>query len=244
MFELKIYNFALTWVEQTLDTVCFDYIRRWKELPVSACVKEFYSLNRIRGGMGRSSLKFLSEKLRLSNRYTLKNSKDEDVKKVWVESSGKFIESDVLLQNNASLKTAKAQLCKAQQDKNWSHIISLKIQGQSLQEVICSISRQNITLWSRFIENSSSLIYNFACKSVSQVLPTAANLVRWKITTDSSCPLCKNDQPQTNKHVLANCSSPIALSRYTNRHNEVLQLIMVELCDLEKPLYRSRFEHS
>ena len=44
LFELKVYNFAKTWIQQTLDSLCFRYIRRWKELLISACLKELYAL--------------------------------------------------------------------------------------------------------------------------------------------------------------------------------------------------------
>lgn len=46
--------------------------------------------------------------------------------------------------------------------------------------------------------------------------------MRWKRALDPSCPLCAKGRSQTNKHVLSNCDSPIALERYTGRHNKVL----------------------
>ena len=54
-------------------------------------------------------------------------------------------------------------------------------------------------------------------------LPTLANLKRWGRSVDDKCPLCSNIQ--TNKHVLSNCGSKAALSRYTERHNNVLGLL-------------------
>ncbi len=57
-------------------------------------------------------------------------------------------------------------------------------------------------------------------------LPTLHNLMLWKLWNCSPtnlCPKCGKDQ--TNKHVLSNCSSPDALAQYTDRHNQVLELI-------------------
>ena len=54
-------------------------------------------------------------------------------------------------------------------------------------------------------------------------LPTLHNLKVWNCSITSSCPKCGLDQ--INKHVLSNCSSPDALSRYTDRHNRILELI-------------------
>src|SRR6267154_2748920 len=54
-------------------------------------------------------------------------------------------------------------------------------------------------------------------------LPTLHNLKIWNCSSTNSCPHCGCDQ--TNKHVLSNCRSPDALTRYTARHNNVLQKI-------------------
>src|SRR6218665_398654 len=68
-------------------------------------------------------------------------------------------------------------------------------------------------------------VYNFERKALQQQLPTAANLARWKKTSDSSCQLCNSGKPQTNKHVLSNCSSLAALERYKRRHNGILETL-------------------
>ena len=57
------------------------------------------------------------------------------------------------------------------------------------------------------------------------MLPTASTLVRWQRQSDPSCPLCKSGI-QTNKHVISNCPSSVALNRYTARHNNVLMLLI------------------
>ena len=43
--------------------------------------------------------------------------------------------------------------------------------------------------------------------------------------TDAKCTLCASGMSQTNKHVISNCSAPIALQRYTKRHDDVLRLV-------------------
>jgi hypothetical protein len=79
------------------------------------------------------------------------------------------------------------------------------------------------------VERLNGTIFNFAHKALLQVLPTASNLARRRKTDDPNCPLCKKCCPQTNKHVLANCSAPAALQSYTTRHNEILQIIVMWL---------------
>lgn len=85
------------------------------------------------------------------------------------------------------------------------------------------------------IERSSSTIYNFTHKALLQVLPTASNLFRWKKVTGPQCQLCKKGLSQTNKHVLSNCPAPVALQRFTGRHNEVLQIIIIWLKGVISP---------
>src|SRR6218665_1515331 len=60
---------------------------------------------------------------------------------------------------------------------------------------------------------------------MQQRLPTAANLAFWKKTPDTSCQLCNSGKPQTNKHVLSNCSWLAALERYKRRHNGILETL-------------------
>ena len=68
-----------------------------------------------------------------------------------------------------------------------------------------------------------SHIFNFARKALIQQLPTASNLHRWKKIDKPECCLC--NKIQSNKHVLANCSASVCLERYTDRHNNILQLL-------------------
>jgi hypothetical protein len=56
LFELKTYNFSISWIEQSLDALCFRFVRKWKQLPISACLKELYALERQRGGMNFSTI--------------------------------------------------------------------------------------------------------------------------------------------------------------------------------------------
>ena len=58
---------------------------------------------------------------------------------------------------------------------------------------------------------------------MQQQLPTLSNLVKWGKATNNQCPLCS--LPQTNKHVLSNCSNNNVLTRFTTRHDKILEII-------------------
>jgi hypothetical protein len=66
-------------------------------------------------------------------------------------------------------------------------------------------------------------LFCFARKGLQQQLASMSNLCRWGKSTSSTCPLCKN--VQTNKHILSNCSAPVALRRYKLRHDAVLYIL-------------------
>src|SRR6218665_3702015 len=97
----------------------------------------------------------------------------------------------------------------------------LECQGILSKTVVQSVKKANIITWSNTHRPTimPEPVYNFARKAMQPQLPTAANLARWKKTSDSSCQLCNSGKPQTNKHVLSNCSSLAALERYKRRHN-------------------------
>ena len=119
-----------------------------------------------------------------------------------------------------------------------THFYGLQSHGVSAQTVAASIKKSKIVAWCNCIGSLSETLHNFARKALQLQLPTASNLCKWKRITDPNCSLCKQGVPQTNKHVLSHCSAPIALERYTTRHNHILKLlaewIMREISDQQK----------
>ena len=62
---------------------------------------------------------------------------------------------------------------------------------------------------------------SFLIRSVYDILPSNANLVRWVKKEDPTCPLCQCRQ--TTEHVLSSCKIALSQGRYTWRHNRVPQ---------------------
>ena len=104
------------------------------------------------------------------------------------------------------------------------HITSLNIQGRLISSIVQILSKASIAHWAREIEKLPASVFIFVRKALQQQLPTASNLVRWGKAQDDSCQLC--GQKQSNLHVLSNCSSPAALSRYKDRHDTILELLV------------------
>jgi len=229
MFEIKLYDFPTTWVEQKLDALCIRHMRVWLEMPVSACVGEISSLPKKMGGLGISSIKSLAQKLCLTKRHALRASASADVREIWTDTASQHVVTDQLIVSHDSLTAATKALALDQQQKAANHLFGLQLQGALAKSLSESVSGKNIELWVTTLNNISPRLFNFARKAFLQVLPTAANLKRWGRAQDPSCPLCASGQPQTNKHVLSNCSCATALHRYTVRHNSVLSLLIAWL---------------
>jgi hypothetical protein len=223
-FELRLYQFGATWIDLNLDSKTTRHVRGWLEMPISSCVKEMMSLPTHKGGLAIPLLKNIAAQMQLQKRNTLKNSSSHDINHLWSDSSLKHISSDALLVNN-TFPAATKSLKSIQVKQAEEHYHSLGVQGAATRTITDNIPKSSISTWASNLETLQGPLHNFAMKALQQQLPTLANLAKWKRVTDPFCPLCNQSSPQTNKHVLSNCSSPTALSRYTDRHNAVLEAI-------------------
>ena len=221
--ELKLYSFGETWIIQRLDSMCAEHIREWLRMPVSSCIKEFSSLPKNRGGLGIPSIADLYRKLILVKRSALKNSTQPEIRQIWSDTTDHNINTDTRLFEDIEFAEARRKLHNDLNTKAEVHIRSLVCQGELARCVSENISKSGVEQWSRSLESLPDYLFRFVRKAFQQQLPTASNLKRWNRIDDPSCALCRKSIPQTNKHVLSNCSA--ALNRYSDRHNKILVMI-------------------
>src|SRR6218665_850173 len=81
-------------------------------------------------------------------------------------------------------------------DRSYKTFLWLRIQGVMAKVVTEAVTRKAITLWSNTVNELTASSFKFVRKAFQQLLPTAANLVRWKRITDPVCHLCSNGQWQ------------------------------------------------
>ena len=222
-FELRIYNFGATWIDQCLDSVCFEHMRKWLQLPVDSCLKELAVISKSSCGLGIPSFKNLSERLLVKKRHRMLHNTQPEMQQIWKDTSYLHTVVDSLLLHDQSAAAASNSMREIQDEKAESHILSLVVQGRAVKTIRETISRQNIVSWSAVLDSLPQHLFTFARKALIQQLPTASNLFKWKKIAKPECCLC--NRVQSNKHVLANCSAPTSLERYTRRHNNVLLLI-------------------
>jgi hypothetical protein len=218
-FTLRNYNFSSTWISEHLDALCIRFVRLWLESPISSCVAEWLVVPNTKCGLGVPSFKNRAERLCLSKRAALKNSNNQNIQLLWKDSTLKHVNADSLLLNN-SLTAAQPILVKTQQVAAVQHFLSLEYQGKSARLITSLLSPKAIKSWHTTVNKLPGYLYNFTWKAFQSQLPTLANLQRWGKSISNVCPLC--NCVQTNKHVLSNCGHKISLSRYTIRHNNIL----------------------
>ena len=111
-----------------------------------------------------------------------------------------------------------SQIRKKEMEKRKLHLVNCSQQGQCLrwEEFVVHRKIGWKELWAWQPARTAFLI-----KSTYDMLPSPANLVRWKISETPSC-IC--GERGTMRHILSNCTR--ALNRYTWRHNQVLRELL------------------
>ena len=108
--------------------------------------------------------------------------------------------------------------------------IRLNEDSRRIQKAVQQPQQAQWTNWDNALQKSltwneiwhmAPLRISFLIRSVYDLLPSNANLVRWGKKEDPTCPLCQGRQ--TTEHVLSSCRIALSQGRYTWRHNRVLQ---------------------
>ena len=122
------------------------------------------------------------------------------------------------MSNKKEKKDAVVQEIKRQEaEKRYKHLVQCGQQGQCVHWEEYVIPRR--LSWKDMWAWEPARI-GFLIKSTYDMLPSLANLVRWKISSDDNC---RCGEKGTMRHVLSNCK--LALNRYTWRHNQVLRVL-------------------
>ncbi|MFI5407332.1 MAG: hypothetical protein ACHQ1D_12585, partial [Nitrososphaerales archaeon] len=208
-FYLRTYSFSSTWVAEQIDALCIRHIRQWIEAPVSSCVSEWLITPNKKCGMGIPSFINRLELLQLSKRFTLKNSNNESIRDLWKDSSPFNVPADSLLVS-MPFNAARKSIITSQHTVAENHLLGLLYQGKAIKTITECVPENIINEWVQVSTNLPGYLFNFVIKALQSQLPTLANMARWGKSSTNLCPIC--GQPQTNKHVLSNCSNPDALA--------------------------------
>jgi len=182
------------------------------------------TLSKNKGGFVIKSLKNTTEHLRLGLRYSIKNSKHEDIRQLW-----KTPACNLSTNVDALLSTCELRQCCCV----WISFIYKKRRSSDATCLVTDIARRFINLsnimkpamsvCSSSVGNLPAATFKFVSKPLLNQLPTAVNLVCCAKSSDSKCPLCF--KTQSNKHALSKWGSLVMLERYRHRYDDVLKIV-------------------
>ena len=179
-FELRIYNFGATWIDQCLDAVCFVHMRERLQHPADSCLKELAVISKSSCGLGIPSFKNLTERLLVKKRHRLLQNTQPEMQQIWKDTSYLHTVADSLLLHDQSAAAASNSMRAIQEGKAESHIFSLVVQVRAVKTIREPISKQHIVSWSAVPDSLPQHLFTFtfARKALIQQLPTASNLFK------------------------------------------------------------------
>ena len=218
-FLLSHHSVSSTWISSNLDNMVTGRVRHWLELPPSATA-HFFPLPAKWLGLDLILPSMLSVACRLGTDLTLIHSSDPKMAVLHTLSrEGLPYNKFVHLANREMAARASKE---DQVAKQLQKLDKLNVQSVLFRALRCSIPLAELVGWSRRISVITPSVLRFARKALIRCLPTNSNLHVWGRLASNTCPNCGN--PETEKHVLNNCSTAAVQGRYTWRHKAVLRL--------------------
>jgi hypothetical protein len=103
-------------------------------------------------------------------------------------------------------------------------VSGLKVQGNFLS--LAAAEKEDV-LWKSSMFQLKSGTLKFMMNASIDTLPTPANFKRWKYTSSDKCKLCGNRG--TTNHYMNCCKVMLNTSRYTWRHNNIVNFIVTNV---------------
>ena len=195
-----------------------NLIKNWWHLPRST------SRDALRLVLGLPSLSDLAEQGQLIKHHIAQSSKDPKVKGVWVSRNRRLHKPTQKLRkvfgpDLPSLRSeAKKTLSVIQRQDLQKTVEQLSVQGSWSK---LGFGEEVERKWKGVLWSLPSTVTQFASKAALDVLPTRANLLRWRMACDGSCPRC--GVKETLQHVLNHCEHLLLSGAYKWRHDCILQ---------------------
>ena len=226
-----------------------QYLKKWWHLPRGA------SRDALRMITGIPSISDIAGQSQCSKYSIAQASLDPNVSRVLAERSStnhkpvqkllKTLGGQIPPNKRQAMTLLKEEQLKDLQAK----VGRLMVQGAWLQlgQTLAADQQWRSMMWSL-----PTNVQQFATKAAIDVLPTRANLVRWKMAANSSCLSC--GVKETLHHSLNNCDHLLKNGAYKWRHDSVLQQLVIGLealhprsqvtADLPGRTYTMPFHHN
>ncbi|KAL0220216.1 hypothetical protein RCL1_000071 [Eukaryota sp. TZLM3-RCL] len=255
---LQVHEISITFIDEEISPLLTKALKSWLGITKTANV-DYLFLPRSEGGLGFPDLSLLYKECQLQKFHILKNSSDPDILKLYdilssrrllwkrkwnsIACLDKFCKKNILVED-ASKSTERRKIIELfkrdEINKRIESFHSCQLQSSMTRSVLQSSIMDTDYHWMSMLVDLSPSILKFAINSSLNVLPTADNLFRWKISRrmpngskllSATCSLCESS-PATLSHILASCPSyqnPENVNRPAFRHDAVLSLFVDKL---------------
>ena len=226
-WPFSIYDLGITWIKQNCDSIVTNYIRRWLKFHPGANLKHL-TLSCRSLGINLKLPSNLFDSCQTSTRRLLRSSKDPNIKRLYTLSKNqKNVRQDEIVEaagegiNYVVKKNCNKILKQKTEEATWEEFLNLKKENIIIKFITESLPVQRIRSWQYVVDRMPSNIYSFCRRALILALPTKANLKTWNIAKSNLCSLCKI-KPETQHHIMNNCSRAVEEGRYTWRHDSLL----------------------
>ena len=159
-WHLTVSDIGKTWVNEKLDCIASNFIRKWLELPISATLSNVQlHHNRFGSNIVLPSTRLLQ--CQTVSRKALQSSPNDEIKNLWKETSNN---KNVQYDKYRNTKDVLNHIRKQPEDKLQNHLIS---QGS----FFCSIMKHSTSslnsLWSSVQSKLPRNIFNFTIKYIN-----------------------------------------------------------------------------
>ena len=265
-WPLMLYEISASVVEK-LEKIVSKHLRKWLGVPPCFTSVGLY----IKTAKLQLPITSLVEEYKVSKArlvMTLKNSKDEKVRKAGVEvrTGRKWSASLAVQEAESSLRhkdivgavyqgrqgfgSSKIQFWEKASVAEKRSMVQLEIRAKEEEtRKAKSVALSSQGAWNRWETENRQLKWHeiwkyphqqlqFLLRSVYDVLPSPSNLHTWGLVESPDCPLCS--KRGTLDHILSSCGVALSQGRYTWRHDQILKVLADALDQEKKAVSRRR----
>jgi hypothetical protein len=255
-WEFAVYPFSRTFVNK-LDAIVRRAVKRWLTLPRGTTMQSVFLPTTMRG-LGVPCVNTLFEARQTNTLYTLRTSKDAHIRELADMEDSRLSHSKrwtaqpmvrdyvrMTEEEQQSRKGLSAWVKETNMEKRWDALKELTVQNRGV--IALEAAGSDDRVWMDGLLALPSHLLRYQTKALLDVLPTNANLFRWKKRADNLCGLCH--KYETIAHVLNNCQP--CLDKYRWRHDSVLKVIasfceqsLVPGCEMYVDLAPAEHKHA
>ena len=238
-WNLSCYQFDIAWLNQYCDNLVLRYVRKWLNFhPGANAIHLTFPLKKL--GLNLSLPSQVYQQCQLTVRNILRNSSDNNIRKLYVETHLKNVNRDILIEKGQDIshgnvikqKSTCKKLLKTQKDtESWNLFDNLKKQNIIIKFLLEACTSSCIKSWNKLVNYLPNNYFSFLRRALILALPTNKNLKTWNLIPVESCTLCKGSV-HTQHHILSNCNAAANQHRYLWRHNSVLNTIVYYLISI------------